>query len=100
YAWDGIIVTGQATLRFASISYARTALRIEGGTADLETVGVSHSGTGLSVNASTVTVTHSSFEMNEVAGVRGLDSMLTFTSTALGSNAEGIYLTRSAIRFE
>ncbi|HTD81499.1 MAG TPA: PKD domain-containing protein, partial [Thermoplasmata archaeon] len=99
-AWDGIVVNGYATLRFASISYAGTALRIESGSADLETVGVSHSGTGLSANASTVTVAHSSFEMNEVAGVRGLDSRLTFTFTALGSNAEGIYLTRSAMRFE
>jgi DNA-binding MarR family transcriptional regulator len=99
-AWEGIVVGGHAVLRFASISYATTALSVEGGTADLEAVAASHSASGLSANASTVTVAHSSFSMNEAVGVRAVNSMLTFVSTAIVSNAEGIYLTASTMRFE
>ncbi len=98
--WEGIGVSGLAVLRFASISYAATALRVEGGAADLEGVAASHSRSGLFANGSTVSVAHSSFSMNEAVGVRAVDSMLTFASTAITSNAEGIYLTGSAMRFE
>jgi len=99
-AWDGIVVAGHAVFRYASISHATTAVRVEGGTADLEAVVGSHSSVGLSATGSTVTVKHSSFSMNEAVGVRAVNSLLMFDSTELASNGEGIYLNASALRFE